>query len=82
MTLTRASLACGVGALVAACAAGRLLVALAAVALVLDAVDGRVARRTGTVSPFGARFDMEVDAVPDPGAQRLRRPVGRAVGAA
>lgn len=39
-----------------------LLVALAAVALLLDAVDGRVARRTGTVSALGARFDMEVDA--------------------
>jgi phosphatidylglycerophosphate synthase len=38
------------------------LVALAAAALVLDAVDGRVARRTGTVSALGARFDMEVDA--------------------
>ena len=31
-------------------------------ALLLDAVDGGVARRTGTVSGFGARFDMEVDA--------------------
>jgi phosphatidylglycerophosphate synthase len=38
------------------------MVVLAAVALSLDAVDGRVARHTGTVSPFGARFDMEVDA--------------------
>jgi phosphatidylglycerophosphate synthase len=38
------------------------LVTLAAVALVLDAVDGRVARRTSTVSAFGARFDLEVDA--------------------
>ena len=28
----------------------------------LDAVDGQVARRTGTVSALGARFDMEVDA--------------------
>jgi phosphatidylglycerophosphate synthase len=37
-------------------------VVLAAVALVLDAVDGQVARRTGTVSALGARFDMEVDA--------------------
>ena len=37
-------------------------VVLAAVALVLDAVDGRVARRTGTVHPLGARFDMETDA--------------------
>jgi phosphatidylglycerophosphate synthase len=38
------------------------LVAIAVVALVLDAVDGYVARRTGTTSPLGARFDMEVDA--------------------
>ena len=39
-----------------------VLVALASVALVLDAVDGRVARRTRTVHPLGARFDMETDA--------------------
>jgi phosphatidylglycerophosphate synthase len=39
-----------------------LLVCLATVALVLDGVDGWVARRTGTETPFGARFDMEVDA--------------------
>ncbi|WP_436798805.1 CDP-alcohol phosphatidyltransferase family protein [Micromonospora profundi] len=39
-----------------------LLVTVAAVALLLDAVDGQVARRTGTVSALGARFDMEVDA--------------------
>ncbi len=39
-----------------------VLVILSAVALVLDTVDGRVARGTGTASPFGARFDMEVDA--------------------
>ncbi|MCE6993342.1 CDP-alcohol phosphatidyltransferase family protein [Saccharothrix sp. S26] len=39
-----------------------LLVVLATVALALDFVDGRVARRTGTASALGARFDMEVDA--------------------
>jgi phosphatidylglycerophosphate synthase len=38
------------------------LVGLIAVALLLDGVDGQVARRTGTSSEFGARFDMEVDA--------------------
>ncbi|MET9800440.1 CDP-alcohol phosphatidyltransferase family protein [Streptomyces sp. NPDC006368] len=38
------------------------LIALTTVALALDAVDGRVARRTGTASSLGARFDMEVDA--------------------
>lgn len=39
-----------------------VIVAIASVALVLDAVDGKVARRTGTASDFGGRFDMEVDA--------------------
>lgn len=39
-----------------------LLVALASVALALDAVDGWLARRTHTESELGARFDMEVDA--------------------
>jgi phosphatidylglycerophosphate synthase len=39
-----------------------VVVGLTAVALALDGVDGQVARRTGTASPFGARFDMEVDA--------------------
>ncbi len=38
------------------------LVGLVAVALLLDGLDGQVARRTGTASEFGARFDMEVDA--------------------
>lgn len=37
------------------------LVVIATVALVLDAVDGQVARRSGTASALGARFDMEVD---------------------
>ncbi|MGP3998839.1 CDP-alcohol phosphatidyltransferase family protein [Streptomyces sp. 8N706] len=67
VTLARATLVGGVTALVAD-SIGReppvaFLVTLAAVALVLDAVDGQVARRTGTASPLGARFDMEVDAV-------------------
>ena len=39
-----------------------LLVAIVAVALALDGVDGWVARRTGSASELGARFDMEVDA--------------------
>jgi len=38
-----------------------LMVGLAVVALALDAVDGKVARHTGTTSALGARFDMEVD---------------------
>jgi phosphatidylglycerophosphate synthase len=75
VTLTRAVLTGGVAALVAdsvsrpvpaagtAGSAGHaVLVGLAATALVLDCVDGWLARRTGTASEFGARFDMEVDA--------------------
>lgn len=38
------------------------LVALVVPALALDAVDGIVARRTGTSSAAGARLDMEMDA--------------------
>lgn len=66
VTLTRATLVSGVGALVADSFTGpasvMVLVTLAAVALALDAVDGWVARRTHTASALGARFDMEVDA--------------------
>jgi phosphatidylglycerophosphate synthase len=66
VTLTRATLVGGVAALAVDSferqAPVGVLVALASVALVLDAVDGAVARRTGTVSALGARFDMEVDA--------------------
>jgi phosphatidylglycerophosphate synthase len=39
-----------------------LLVSLASVALALDAVDGWVARRTGTASELGGHLDGEVDA--------------------
>jgi phosphatidylglycerophosphate synthase len=38
------------------------LVALVVIALLLDGVDGWVARRTNSSSELGARFDMEVDA--------------------
>jgi phosphatidylglycerophosphate synthase len=63
VTLARAALVGGVTALVAGGAApGVALTGLATVALILDAVDGRVARSTGTSSALGARFDMEVDA--------------------
>jgi len=67
VTLARALLVGGVTALVVdglvtGATAVPVLVGLAAVALALDAVDGQVARRTGTVSALGARFDMEVDA--------------------
>jgi phosphatidylglycerophosphate synthase len=66
ITVLRAVLVCGVAALSAQSGQsgnGRgWLVGLATLALVLDGLDGRVARRTGTASAFGARFDMEVDA--------------------
>ncbi|MFD1529064.1 CDP-alcohol phosphatidyltransferase family protein [Pseudonocardia aurantiaca] len=67
VTLGRAGLVGSVTALVAeelvsGASPTPALVGIAAVALALDAVDGRVARRTGTVSAVGARFDMEVDA--------------------
>jgi len=39
-----------------------LLIGLTVPALVLDAVDGWLARRTRTATSLGARFDMEVDA--------------------
>ena len=39
-----------------------LLVVIATCAAFLDIADGRLARRAGTASPFGARFDMETDA--------------------
>jgi phosphatidylglycerophosphate synthase len=65
VTLTRAMLAMGVAAVVAdsfrAPVPLSLLVWLAAVGLVLDAVDGWVARRTRTTEA-GARLDGEVDA--------------------
>ena len=66
VTLARAIVVGNVTALVVQSMSGpvptALLVALGTVALVLDAVDGAVARRTGSVSALGARFDMEVDA--------------------
>jgi phosphatidylglycerophosphate synthase len=66
VTLARATLAVGVAALVADSFTHdtpvALLVTLAAVAVGLDAVDGWVARRTGTATALGARFDGEVDA--------------------
>jgi phosphatidylglycerophosphate synthase len=67
VTLGRAALAMPVFAL--AVQPGMLGVAgqwwvivLSTVVLILDGVDGRIARRTGTQTLFGARFDMEVDA--------------------
>lgn len=71
VTLARATLVGGVTALVADVLAGApedpartaTLLAMASVALALDLADGYVARRTGTSSELGARFDMELDAL-------------------
>jgi phosphatidylglycerophosphate synthase len=66
VTLIRAVLIAGVAGLVADSFSRPVsitaLVTLASVALVLDAVDGQVARRTGTATPLGGRLDGEVDA--------------------
>lgn len=40
-----------------------LFAGIALAALLLDGIDGYLARRTGLSSAFGARFDMEVDAL-------------------
>jgi phosphatidylglycerophosphate synthase len=66
VTLGRGTLVGGVAALTAESFAGATpvtaLAGFAVIALVLDGVDGQVARRTGTTSDLGARLDMEVDA--------------------
>jgi phosphatidylglycerophosphate synthase len=62
VTYARSLLVAGVTALVASGGPAAAVVVLATVALVLDALDGMVARRTASVSALGARFDMEVDA--------------------
>jgi phosphatidylglycerophosphate synthase len=66
VTLARATLVGCVTAIAAQALGGhepqRTMVVIAAVAMALDAVDGWIARITGTVSHLGARFDMEVDA--------------------
>ncbi|HEX6454416.1 MAG TPA: CDP-alcohol phosphatidyltransferase family protein [Trebonia sp.] len=66
VTLTRMLLIAGVTGLVADSFSRPVsitaLVTLSTVALALDAVDGQVARRTGTATPLGARIDGETDA--------------------
>jgi phosphatidylglycerophosphate synthase len=66
VTLTRTLLIAGVAGLVADSFARPVsttaLVTLSSIALALDAVDGQVARRTGTATPLGARIDGEADA--------------------
>lgn len=67
ITLARAALALAIMPL--ALAASPLgapvywwIIAVSTAAMVLDGFDGRAARRAGGATPFGARFDMELDA--------------------
>lgn len=65
VTAVRAVLVCLVAALVGESVTDRTAWAAAAatpVITALDGLDGWLARRTRMASPFGARFDMEVDA--------------------
>jgi phosphatidylglycerophosphate synthase len=68
ITLTRAALAGGCAAVTVLLLAGAVptrtwwLLALVVPTLLLDGVDGYVARRTRSVTAAGARLDMEVDA--------------------
>lgn len=65
VTLFRAILACLLVVFLSAEALAFSIGAfmIAAVALLLDGVDGWLARRFATSSRFGARFDMEIDAL-------------------
>ena len=70
VTLLRAALAAAVaapltvpGLLAAQPTLAWAVLAVATLALSLDGVDGWLARRSGLASDFGARFDMEVDAL-------------------
>lgn len=67
VTLLRAGLVCLAGSALmpggASSISGWSLVGLVAAALSLDAVDGWLARRLRVASGFGARFDLEIDAL-------------------
>ena len=67
VTLTRSTLIFAVSALVCESSPFKSevywwTIALSTIALILDGIDGLVARRTRTNTTFGARFDMELDA--------------------
>lgn len=63
VTLFRAGLVAVLVAALFAPAAAWLVFGVAVVAFALDGVDGWLARRAGLESAFGARFDMEIDAL-------------------
>jgi phosphatidylglycerophosphate synthase len=65
VTAVRAVLVAAIAAAGLATPAPRVaatVVVVGTVAALLDLLDGWLARRTGTATAFGARFDMEVDA--------------------
>ncbi len=61
VTLVRLVIICALVAPLLATGSTTMIISLAILALVLDGLDGWLARRLGHVSAFGARFDMEVD---------------------
>ena len=63
VTLARAALVALLFGLIGEPLVPWLVVIVASFVLVLDGVDGWLARRFGVASDFGARFDMETDAV-------------------
>ncbi|OUM03619.1 hypothetical protein A8M77_05210 [Variovorax sp. JS1663] len=66
VTLARLALICLLAAAIGETADDRLAwscVVVATIAALLDALDGPLARRGGLASAFGARFDMETDAL-------------------
>jgi phosphatidylglycerophosphate synthase len=64
VTLLRTGLVCLVGgALLGGARVSWSLAGVIGLALALDAVDGWLARRLGLSSRFGARFDLEIDAM-------------------
>lgn len=65
VTLVRAALTAALVGLIGephAAPLAWLAIAFAVTALILDGIDGRLARRNGSATAFGARFDMETDA--------------------
>ena len=66
MTMVRAALVALVAGLIGEPAAPLVAAAatgVAAIVVMLDGADGWLARRSGIASEFGARFDMEIDAL-------------------
>lgn len=63
VTLARAGLVSVLAGAIFAPASAWVVFAIAVIAFALDGVDGWFARRSGLTSAFGARFDMETDAL-------------------